>query len=58
MALTQCYRTSQMSADEVISRFKDKMAQWSPALRKVFISCDKQNKGHISKKEFRMVCES
>ncbi|CAL1541366.1 unnamed protein product [Lymnaea stagnalis] len=55
MALNQCYRTSQMSADEVITRFKDKMSQLSPELRRAFLACDKQSKGHITKKEFRRI---
>ncbi|RUS70512.1 hypothetical protein EGW08_021724 [Elysia chlorotica] len=50
-----CVRTSEMSADEVIARFKDKMAQLSPALRKAFLTYDKQNKGRITRNQFRAV---
>lgn len=55
MAMAQSYRTSQMTADEVITRFKDKMSQLSPALRKAFLTYDKKNKGRITKNEFREV---
>lgn len=44
-----------MTADEVIVRFKDKIAQWSPELRKAFVACDQKNKGYITKKAFRKV---
>lgn len=55
MAMSQCVRTSEMTADEVIARFKDKMAQLSPALRKAFLTYDKQNKGRITRNQFRTV---
>ena len=55
MAMSQCVRTSEMTADEVITRFKDKMAQLSPALRKAFLTYDKQNKGRITRNQFRAV---
>ncbi|KAH9512262.1 hypothetical protein Btru_041326 [Bulinus truncatus] len=55
MTLSQCQRTNLMTADEVIVRLKDKIAQWSPEIRKAFIACDKKNKGYITKKEFRKV---
>lgn len=55
MAMSQCYRTSEMTADEVIARFKDKMAQLSPALRKAFLTYDKKNRGRITKAQFREV---
>uniref|UniRef100_A0A2C9KUP1 EF-hand domain-containing protein n=1 Tax=Biomphalaria glabrata TaxID=6526 RepID=A0A2C9KUP1_BIOGL len=55
IACSQSQRSSLMTADEVIVRFKDKIAQWSPELRKAFVACDQKNKGYITKKAFRKV---
>lgn len=48
-------RTGMMSADEVITRFKDKLSQLTPGIRKAFLSMDKSGKGRITKRQFREV---
>jgi len=48
-------RTTEMSADEVITRLKDRMAQHSQEFRHAFIQFDRRNKGVVSKKDFKQV---
>lgn len=51
-------RTNEMSADEVITRLKDRIAQHSQEFRHAFLSYDRRGKGSISKKDFRQVLVS
>ncbi|XP_022111865.1 EF-hand calcium-binding domain-containing protein 6-like [Acanthaster planci] len=51
-------RTSQMSADEVMVKLKDRMAQKSGRIRENFLRYCKNRRGKLYKKEFREVLES
>lgn len=42
-----------MTANEVIIRLKDKMSQFTPEIRKAFLTQDKKGRGKITKKQFR-----
>lgn len=55
MLMNQYDRSNQMTANEVIVRLKDIMSRTSTSLHKSFLKYDKQNKGQISKKQFREV---
>lgn len=48
-------RTREMTADEVITRLKDRMAQHSQEFRHAFLAFDRRNKGLVSKKDLRQV---
>ncbi|KAL3881564.1 hypothetical protein ACJMK2_027990 [Sinanodonta woodiana] len=48
-------RTGDMSADEVITRLRDRIQQHSTKIRESFIMYDKRGKGLISKRDFRNV---
>ncbi|KAL4233424.1 EF-hand calcium-binding domain-containing protein 6 [Mactra antiquata] len=51
-------RTNLMTADEVIIRLKDRMAQHAQQFRHAFLGYDKRGKGFVSKKDFRQVLVS
>lgn len=48
-------RTNEMSAEEVITRLKDRIAQHSQEFRHAFIAYDRRGKGSVSKRDFRQV---
>ncbi|XP_046566155.1 EF-hand calcium-binding domain-containing protein 6-like [Haliotis rubra] len=48
-------RTGTMSAEEVITRLKDRLSQHHAGVRKAFLNFDKRGRGRISKKVFRQV---
>lgn len=48
-------RTNTMTADEVITRLKDRMSQHKVQIRQAFLSFDKSGKGRVTKKNFREV---
>ena len=48
-------RTNTMTADEVITRLKDRMSQHKVQIRQAFLSFDKTGKGRVNKKNFREV---
>ncbi|XP_070545178.1 EF-hand calcium-binding domain-containing protein 6-like isoform X2 [Ptychodera flava] len=50
-------RTNQMTAEEVIMRLKDRMAQHHSAIRDSFLQYCTEGKGTVSKREFRKVLE-
>ncbi|XP_053398276.1 EF-hand calcium-binding domain-containing protein 6-like [Mercenaria mercenaria] len=51
-------RTNEMSADEVVARLKDRMAQHNQDFRQAFLAYDRRGKGSVSKKDFRQVLMS
>nr|XP_022292188.1 EF-hand calcium-binding domain-containing protein 6-like isoform X2 [Crassostrea virginica] len=51
-------RTNTMTADEVITRLKDRMSQHKVQIRQAFLSFDKTGKGRVNKKNFREVLGS
>ncbi|XP_006816237.1 EF-hand calcium-binding domain-containing protein 6-like [Saccoglossus kowalevskii] len=51
-------RTTQMKADEVIVRLKDRMSQHDSAIRDTFLKYCSNGKTTLTKKEFRKVLES
>ena len=53
--LTALERTGQLSADEVIVKLKDRMAQKSGRIRDNFLRYCKSRRGKLYKKEFRQV---
>ncbi|XP_071791136.1 EF-hand calcium-binding domain-containing protein 6-like [Asterias amurensis] len=55
---TALERTSQLSADEVIVKLKDRMAQKSGRIRDNFLRYCKSRRGKLYKKEFRQVLKS
>lgn len=51
-------RMNEMTADEVIIRIKDRIAQHSQEFRQAFLRYDKYGKGVVSKRDFRQVLSS
>ena len=50
-------RCSLMTAEEVVSRLKDRMIQHNTEIRNTFLSYDKKRRGKVSKRVFREVCQ-
>ena len=48
-------RANEMTADEVITRLKDRMSQHSTQFRQAFLSYDRRGKCLVSKRDFRHV---
>ncbi|XP_052809717.1 EF-hand calcium-binding domain-containing protein 6-like isoform X2 [Mya arenaria] len=55
IAVLSHVRTSEMTAEEVITRLKDRIAQHSQEFRHAFTAYDRRGKGTVSKRDFRQV---
>ena len=51
-------RITNLSSEEILTRLRDHIAQQTPVIRNAFMKYDRNNKGKISKKDFKTVSSS